>query len=70
MALALAILQAIAAIPKIASFVDELVARYIASVEEKRRKNIQDADGDLKNAKTIAEKDAALLKRFRGGGNH
>lgn len=69
MAIALAILQAIAAMPKLASFVDELIARYVASLEEKRRKNIQDADIDLKNAKTVAEKDAALIKRFRGGGN-
>lgn len=69
MALALAILKAIAALPKLAAFVDELVARYIASLEQKRRENIQDANIQLGNAKTEAEKDAALLARFRGGGN-
>lgn len=67
MEIALAILKAIAAIPKIADWVDELVARHIANLEERRRKRIAEANIDLAMAKTKEEKDAALLKRFGAG---
>jgi hypothetical protein len=69
MATVLAILQAFAAIPKVMNIIDEIIVRYIATMEEKRRKRIQDANIELAHAKTQAEKDAALIARFKSGGN-
>jgi hypothetical protein len=69
MQLILAIFQAIAAIPKIKAMLDQAIASYMSLQDEWRRQAIQDAAIDLAKAKTEEEKKAALLKRFKAGGN-
>ena len=67
MEIVLAVLKAISSIPSIMGWIDELVARHVASLEEKRRENISESAALLGKAKTQEEKRAALLARFGAG---
>lgn len=69
MALALAILKVISSIPEIGKLIEKIIAAHMASLDEKRRKNIEDASIDMSKAKTTEERRAALDKWFHGGGN-
>lgn len=64
MAVLIAIAQAIAAIPSIASYVDKLIIAFLSYREEQQRQAIEDAIIQLKHSKTQEDRNE-FLKKWR-----
>jgi len=64
MAALIAIAQALAAIPKIAGYIDQLIVAFLSYREEAARQKIEDAIISLKSAKSKEDRNE-FLKKWR-----